>query len=118
MFEDDETNRMADALKVFHMVSNSRHFENIPIILLFNKVDLFREKLGRGIEFESFSEDYEFKGDGSNYAAVTGFVRETFESQNETFNQDRICTKFVSAIEAKFDFSDSFKTIVDFYENH
>lgn len=45
MFEDSSVNRLADALRLFEDVCNSRYFENTSIILFLNKRDLFAEKI-------------------------------------------------------------------------
>ena len=44
-FEDEVTNRLQESLTVFDNVCNSKWFEATPMILLFNKIDLFKEKV-------------------------------------------------------------------------
>jgi len=43
--EDKRINRMVEALTLFRHVSNHRAFENSSIVLLMNKMDIFREKI-------------------------------------------------------------------------
>ncbi|MES1907578.1 MAG: hypothetical protein MHM6MM_000671 [Cercozoa sp. M6MM] len=45
LYEDDETNRVHEALKLFDDICNSRWFKKMPIILFLNKKDLFEEKI-------------------------------------------------------------------------
>jgi len=45
LYEDDDTNRMHESLKLFDDICNSKWFFNIPIILFLNKMDLFKEKI-------------------------------------------------------------------------
>lgn len=44
-YEDDTTNRMRESLMLFDDISNNKFFQTTPIILLFNKEDLFKEKI-------------------------------------------------------------------------
>jgi hypothetical protein len=46
-FADIDQNRMMESLVLFDSVVNSRWFMRTSIILFLNKVDLFKEKLGR-----------------------------------------------------------------------
>eukprot|EP00761_Pharyngomonas_kirbyi_P000975 gb/GECH01000976.1/.p1 GENE.gb/GECH01000976.1/~~gb/GECH01000976.1/.p1 ORF type:complete len:471 (+),score=105.61 gb/GECH01000976.1/:1-1413(+) len=45
MLEDNETNRMMESLDLFEEICNSYFVDNCQIFLVFNKSDLFREKL-------------------------------------------------------------------------
>eukprot|EP00479_Gromia_sphaerica_P011755 TRINITY_DN5939_c0_g1_i2.p1 TRINITY_DN5939_c0_g1~~TRINITY_DN5939_c0_g1_i2.p1 ORF type:complete len:297 (-),score=67.76 TRINITY_DN5939_c0_g1_i2:136-1026(-) len=110
-FEDEETNRLDEALKVFTMVSNSKHFEKTPIILLFNKVDLFKIKLEMQLPFDF--EDYQGPQD---YGSITNFIREKFESRNAT--EKECYYSFVSAIDANFDCMDIFQSVKDYHANN
>lgn len=104
-FEDGTTNRLDDALAVFKMVANTKHFEDTPIVLLFNKIDLFRQKVESGVPFRF--EDY--NGD-QEYNAITDFIRTKFELQS---TRNQVITRFVSALEPNFDFQDVFKVVVE-----
>jgi len=48
LFEDRKTNRMLEALKLFHEVCTSKWFTSTAIMLFLNKSDLFREKIESG----------------------------------------------------------------------
>lgn len=45
LYEDDETNRMHESLKLFDEICNSKWFSAVPIILFLNKSDIFEEKI-------------------------------------------------------------------------
>eukprot|EP00478_Filoreta_tenera_P000352 GABV01000352.1.p3 GENE.GABV01000352.1~~GABV01000352.1.p3 ORF type:complete len:110 (-),score=48.38 GABV01000352.1:361-690(-) len=44
LFEDDQTNRMHEALKLFNEICHSHWFHGTSIILFLNKNDIFQEK--------------------------------------------------------------------------
>jgi len=60
-YEDHSTPRMEESLKVFDDICNSKYFPTTPFIVLFNKEDLFNEKIKRSDLKRCFS-DY----DGTN----------------------------------------------------
>eukprot|EP01135_Chromosphaera_perkinsii_P004181 Nk52_evm88s270 gene=Nk52_evmTU88s270 len=45
LFEDSETNRMHESLKLFDSIINNRFFAETSIILFLNKIDLFEQKI-------------------------------------------------------------------------
>lgn len=45
LYEDDQTNRMREALDLFKQISNSRWFKGTAMILFLNKKDLFADKI-------------------------------------------------------------------------
>uniref|UniRef100_A0A183CAI6 Uncharacterized protein n=1 Tax=Globodera pallida TaxID=36090 RepID=A0A183CAI6_GLOPA len=45
LFEDNETNRMVESMRIFESICNSNWFTSTSIILFLNKKDLFEEKL-------------------------------------------------------------------------
>jgi len=44
LYEDENTNRMTEALNLFEEICNSRWFQDTNMILMLNKRDLFAEK--------------------------------------------------------------------------
>ena len=59
MDEDSSKNVMEDSMDLFHEIANNPFLEDIPIILLLNKMDLFEQK----IEFSSISTHFpDFEG--------------------------------------------------------
>ncbi|KAL0097694.1 guanine nucleotide-binding protein alpha-3 subunit [Phycomyces blakesleeanus] len=55
--EESRQNRMIESLVLFESVINSRWFVRTSVILLLNKIDLFREKLAR-VPLENYFPDY------------------------------------------------------------
>jgi len=56
LYEEDDTNRMHESLKLFDDICNSKWFSEIPIILFLNKMDLFKEKIKKVNITEAFPE--------------------------------------------------------------
>jgi len=59
LYEDNATNRMLEAKKLFHEVCQSKWFSQTAMILFMNKEDLFREKLLLGGTIRSAFPEYE-----------------------------------------------------------
>lgn len=81
-YEDNETNRVLEALDLFEDIANSEWFADIDIILFLNKKDLLKEKLKK-VPPQDFFRD--FKGDGT-YESVVQFLTNSFYERNQ---QDR-----------------------------
>jgi len=77
-YEDDDTPRMKESLVLFDEICNSRYFQDIPMILFLNKMDLFKEKIKK-VDLNVCFEDY--KG-GKNYEEAQKFIRDTYLSLN------------------------------------
>ena len=60
LYEDEDTNRIHESLKLFDEICNSKWFANIPIILFLNKSDLFEEKI-RKVNIDVAFPDYKGK---------------------------------------------------------
>jgi len=79
LYEDDDTNRMHESLKLFDDICNSKWFFNIPIILFLNKMDLFKEKIKKVNITEAFP-DY----DGlQNFADASEYIQNQFLMVND-----------------------------------
>jgi len=75
LYEDNQTNRLKEDLKLFQDICVSKWFSSTAIILFLNKSDIFKEKLVQG---KSISDVFpEFKG-GSDYKNSVVFLREKF----------------------------------------
>jgi len=48
LYEDNRTNRLHEARKLFHEICQSKWFSQTAMILFLNKDDLFREKIAAG----------------------------------------------------------------------
>lgn len=77
--EDSHTNRMLESLRVFRDILKNKWFTNTPVILFFNKTDLFKEKIQRvdlNVTFPGY------KG-GKNFTAASEYIQGLFKSQNK-----------------------------------
>jgi len=78
LYEDENTNRMVEALNLFEEICNSRWFRETSMILFLNKRDLFNDKIGK-VSLRVCFPHY----DGPNtYDAGCEFLQEQFESRN------------------------------------
>eukprot|EP01080_Neovahlkampfia_damariscottae_P002773 gene2773-4181_t len=48
IYEDDKSNRMMESINLFESIMNEKALDGIPIFLIFNKFDLFEEKMKTG----------------------------------------------------------------------
>jgi len=78
LYEDENTNRIIEALNLFEEICNSRWFRETSMILFLNKRDLFAEKCQK-VSLSVCFPDY--TGDDS-YEAGAHFIQEQFESKN------------------------------------
>lgn len=78
--EDEKSNRMVESLELFKSITNNVYFQKTPVVLFFNKVDLFKEKIPR-VPFSKHVPDY--KGDDS-YDDVLAYIQKRFDSMNES----------------------------------
>lgn len=79
LYEDDQTNRMHESLKLFKEICNSKWFLDTAMILFLNKRDLFEEKIKK-IDLSIAFPDY---SGGLNYENAVEFIKDKFLSQNE-----------------------------------
>lgn len=78
LYEDENTNRMVEALNLFEEICNSRWFRDTSMILFLNKRDLFAEKIQK-VSLRVCFPDYD--GD-DNYDVGCEFLQEQFEQKN------------------------------------
>eukprot|EP01121_Diplochlamys_sp_Union-15-3_P000638 TRINITY_DN1053_c0_g2_i6.p1 TRINITY_DN1053_c0_g2~~TRINITY_DN1053_c0_g2_i6.p1 ORF type:complete len:144 (+),score=10.61 TRINITY_DN1053_c0_g2_i6:224-655(+) len=79
LYEDNETNRMHESLRLFKEICNSKWFVDTSMILFLNKKDLFEEKINK-VPLTVCFKDYD--GDNS-YDATSIFITNKFLAQNE-----------------------------------
>jgi len=79
LFEDQNTNRMVEALNLFDQICNSRWFSNTSIILFLNKRDLFAEKITK-VPLKKLFPEY---SGGSSYEEGVRFIQLQFEIRNK-----------------------------------
>lgn len=75
-YEDDITNRMKESMQLFSEVCAYKYFRETPMIMFFNKVDIFEEKLKK-TELKTVFEDY--TGDNSLESAIQ-FIQDKYDS--------------------------------------
>jgi len=90
--EDGFTNRMHESLKVFEEVINSCYFDQTPIILFLNKMDLFSEKITR----VDLSVCFPVYDDGLNEDKAKDYILKKFTSKNQNKKRE-IFTHFTTA---------------------
>lgn len=88
LFEDDETNRMVEAINLFDEICNSRWFVNTSMILFLNKKDLFKEKIQQVSigSVDIFEADY--KGKDKDYDDGIRFFLDQFLKRNMQINKE------------------------------
>jgi len=102
LHEDENTNRMHEALKLFKDICNTKWFSETAIILFLNKKDLFQKKIAK-IPLTICFPDYT----GSNtYEEASQYIEDQFLAQNENPNKliytHRTCATDTQNIEVVF----------------
>eukprot|EP00479_Gromia_sphaerica_P007313 TRINITY_DN2390_c0_g1_i1.p1 TRINITY_DN2390_c0_g1~~TRINITY_DN2390_c0_g1_i1.p1 ORF type:complete len:89 (-),score=20.92 TRINITY_DN2390_c0_g1_i1:151-417(-) len=85
------------------MLVNSKVFKEVPIMLLFNKMDLFQLKMETDAVFDF--EDYE--GPQRDADSICEYVAQKFKDQSATPRD--ILSKFICAIEGDLDLTEYFQ---------
>jgi len=85
LFEDEATNRVDEALKLFDEICNSRWFKDTSLLLFLNKRDLFEEKIKR-IPLKDHFPNY--NGPQGDYVAAQQWLEATFKAKNH--NPDKM----------------------------
>jgi len=79
LYEDENTNRIVEALNLFDEICNSRWFRETSMILFLNKRDLFSEKIKK-VPLSRYFPDY--TGSDRDYEQCVEFLQNQFESKN------------------------------------
>lgn len=87
---------MEEALNLFEDVTGSTYFSNSAIILFLNKVDLFQEKIQKGIDLRQCFPQYQ---GGTDYKEACEFVKKRFLER--VSNGKRIFLHFTCAIDTQ-----------------
>jgi len=80
LYEDEDTNRMEEALNLFDEICNSRWFKKTSMILMLNKRDLFAEKIRKVPLTVTFPG---FKGNPNDYDQCLEYIRHQFEGKRQ-----------------------------------
>ncbi|KAJ5078852.1 guanine nucleotide-binding protein g(o) subunit alpha [Anaeramoeba ignava] len=83
LFEDENQNRMHESISLFAEICDSQWFQATSIILFFNKMDLFEQKIKK-VDLKVCFNDYE---GGKDEKKAIDFIKEKFLSLNK--NKDR-----------------------------
>lgn len=109
LYEDRNTNRMLEALKLFRDITNSRWFSNTPVILFLNKKDLFEEKIKR-VPLTDCFKDYK----GSNtYDEASKYIQQQFLAQ--CTNRDALVYPYLTCATDTENISFLFKAVKDIF---
>jgi len=97
LLEDDETNRMTEALTLFQEVCNSQWFIETAMILFLNKVDLFAEKIKR-VPLTVCFPDYKEPND---YQHASDYIKRQFVAKNTQNPNKSIYPHFTCATDTE-----------------
>lgn len=78
LYEDENTNRMDEALNLFDEISNSKWFGNTAMILFLNKCDLFEKKIKKVSLRVCFTE---YEG-ADNYDEGCAYIQDQFQNKS------------------------------------
>ncbi|CAO1612650.1 unnamed protein product [Jaminaea pallidilutea] len=100
LYEDQNVNRMQEALTLFDSICNSRWFIRTSIILFLNKIDLFKEKL-RVSPLSDYFSDFQPPANPDNmYNAACEYIVTRFISLNQSPSKT-IYTHFTCATDTE-----------------
>jgi len=91
LWEDETTNRMLEAEKLFGEMLNNVFFRETPFIVFFNKLDLFKEKLKKvslAEAYKEYSPPKEAETDAAKEEHALTFIQNRFKSQDKTKNRE------------------------------
>lgn len=90
LYEDDQVNRMHEAMQLFDEICNSKWFEKTPLVLFLNKRDLFEEKVSK-VDLKVCFKEY---SGGLKFQPALDFIRDRFESFNRSSRKiyTHVCT--------------------------
>lgn len=92
LLEDEKTNRMKESIVLFDEICNCRYFRSTPVIIFFNKSDLFEQKI-KEIDLNVCFEELK---PGKNYNGALDYIKENFIRTNKNRNR-QIYTKVTNA---------------------
>jgi len=95
--EDEKVNRMVESMSLFEEMVNKTEFADSVMIILFNKLDIFRDKIKKTPLSQSAAfQDY--KGENTQEAS-SKYIIETFLSKNKKYSQRKIYSHTLCAME-------------------
>ncbi|ORY36850.1 guanine nucleotide binding protein, alpha subunit [Rhizoclosmatium globosum] len=92
--EDEETNRVVESMNLFGSICNHPLFKKTDMVLFFNKIDLFQEKVKKR-PISLYFHDYE--GPAEEYEPAANYFKKRFTDINKYPNEKRIYTHLTHA---------------------
>lgn len=83
LYEDENVNRMHEAIQLFDEICNSKWFRTTALVLFLNKSDLFKEKIEK-TDLKVCFADY---SGGCNFANASNYLQAKFKSLNRQPNK-------------------------------
>ena len=83
LYEDENVNRMHEAIQLFDEICNSKWFRQTALVLFLNKSDLFKEKIEK-VDLKVCFADY---AGGMNYQNGVAYMQTKFKSLNRQPNK-------------------------------
>ncbi len=83
LYEDENVNRMHEAIQLFDEICNSKWFRATALVLFLNKSDLFKEKIEK-VDLKVCFADY---AGGCNYTNGANYMQAKFKSLNRQPNK-------------------------------
>ncbi|ORY94840.1 putative Gpa2-guanine nucleotide-binding protein alpha-2 subunit [Syncephalastrum racemosum] len=96
LIEDWDSNQMIDAMLLFENICNSHWFKNTSIILLLNKIDIFKKK----ISYSPISKYFRDYNDGDNLDMAKTYFKNRFEHLI-TYPRERLYTHYTDATDTQ-----------------
>eukprot|EP01080_Neovahlkampfia_damariscottae_P007215 gene7215-11531_t len=106
-YEDNETLRMDESLSIFESICNNSVFDEVPMIIFFNKNDLFIEKV-KTVDLNVYDKNYT---GGCDYDNAFEHIKGLFLKHNK--NPDRNIDIYVCTSTDSEEFSEKFDKIKD-----
>jgi len=85
LYEDDTTNRMVESENLFREMLNNVFFKKTDFIVFFNKADLFKEKLAKGVSITEAYPNYTGK---LEYEEAKNFIIQQFLQHNKATDRE------------------------------
>jgi len=94
LFEDEDKNRMEEALELFDEMCNSKYFTTTSMILFLNKRDLFQEKIDK-VPLTKCNAFADYTGTG--YEEGCAYIKQAFLAKNANASKKQVYVNFTCA---------------------
>lgn len=109
MYEDLSTNCMVNSLKLFSTTINNKPFQNMPVILVLNNKDLFKEKIVKVpitkcpafADFEEYIDQSTIHKNPNNYEQAVDYIKHKFKSLNKSKERKQIYSHVTCKMDKK-----------------